>query len=101
MCSFLYYSSLRDLNYNYDADEKEMPDDQESLIGRGGVLAFPDLFAPAASRSEIDENRYLQDQSYFKDRPKAASSSSLIDSSSFNVSSYFAFPHLQTFYLPR
>lgn len=86
MCSFLCYSSLRDLNYNYDVDGGEMQEDQEeSLIGRGGVLTFPDLFAPAA-RSEIDENHYLHDQGYFKDRPKAQSSSSFIDSSSFNVS---------------
>ncbi|KAK9718903.1 hypothetical protein QE152_g22911 [Popillia japonica] len=78
-------SSLRDLNYNYDIDDREVGEDQESLIGRGGILTFPDLFAPSAGRgAEIDENRYLHDQSYFKDRPKTPSSSSLIDSDSFN-----------------
>ncbi|GJQ68176.1 hypothetical protein Trydic_g10738 [Trypoxylus dichotomus] len=76
-------SSLRDLNYNYDEDDAEMREDQESLIGRGGILTFPDLFAPAAGMSEIEENHYLQDQNYFKDRPITPSTSSLLDSDSF------------------
>jgi hypothetical protein len=52
-------------------------------MGRGGILTFPDLLAPS-SRQDPDDTRFLQDYGYSRERPRSQSSS-LFDTSSFNV----------------
>lgn len=69
------------MNYNYDTDGHE--ELQSSYVEPEGLLAFPDLLAPAA---RIDpDSRYFEDYGYSRERPKSHSSS-YFDSSSFNVS---------------
>lgn len=72
------------MNYNYDTSGRE--DHQSSYVEPEGLLAFPDLLAPAA-RVEPD-TRYLPDYDYPRERPQSHSSS-YFDSSSFNVSNTF------------
>lgn len=76
------FRSLHDTSYNYDSDGR---DDRESYGINEGVLAFPDLLAPAATRVINDDSRYISDYSFSRDSPRHHSSS-LFDSSSFNVS---------------
>lgn len=72
------------MNYNYDTNGRD--DQHGSYVGQEGLLAFPDLLAPAAAaRVDTENTRYLQDYGYSRERPKSHSSS-YFDSSSFNVS---------------
>ncbi|KAJ3639335.1 hypothetical protein Zmor_002698 [Zophobas morio] len=77
-------ANYRDINYNYDIDGRE--DQRESYMGRGGLLGFPDLLVPS-SRQDPDDTRFIQDYGYSRDRPRAQSSS-LFDTSSFNVDDF-------------
>ncbi|KAF2885604.1 hypothetical protein ILUMI_20546 [Ignelater luminosus] len=72
-------ASLRDMSY-YDTEGHD--EQRESFGGRGGIMVFPDLLAPA-SRSYQDD---VQVQDYYtRDRPyQRTHTSSLFDSSSFN-----------------
>lgn len=82
LCS-LVCRSFRDLSYNYDPAEHE--EQQESYGGgHGGIVAFPDLLAPAA-RMETDTG-YMPDYGFLRDRPRSHTSP-FYDTNSFNVSS--------------
>lgn len=71
--------------YLYETDGN----DQENVGVNEGLLAFPDLLAPAsAARVVNDDARYVSDFSFPRDSPRHHSSS-LFDTSSFNVSKYF------------
>nr|XP_022907763.1 uncharacterized protein LOC111419214 [Onthophagus taurus] len=75
-------SNLRDMSYAYmDMDGRNMRE-EDSLV-RGGLLSFPDILAPAA-RTDVDDQHYVQDHGYFKDKAKAHTSS-LFDTTSYNT----------------
>lgn len=76
------------MTYSYDADGR---DDRESNGVNGGLLAFPDILAPAAAAGVVnDDARYVSDYSFPRDSPRHHSSS-LFDTSSFNVSISFIY----------
>lgn len=61
-------------------------------MGHGGILAIPDLLAPS-TRQNSDDTRFIQDYEYSRDRPRGQSSS-LFDTTSFNVVSMEYVPHI-------
>lgn len=101
---FVIRSSFRDLSYNYDPTDHE--EQQDSYVGHGGILAFPDLLAPAA-RMDTDAG-YMQDYGYSRERPRSHAST-YFDTSSFNVSnrsdlisfSFFFMCWTQSRFFPR